>query len=702
MKRISAHLVAHQSKYLFCLGVTALLAIAFRVVGASPAIMPDEYQYSLAARHLPMSDAQIPDYLFYWVYSLTSLAGEHFYIAAKLLNIAFLAGTAVFTFAIAKRFVPPQLASVVALLIFLGPLSTYTSFFMPESMEFFAISLFVWYLLRIESTDGWISWLSRGAILGLAALVKPHSLFLIPAVGLFLVYFSSAFTERRVRNLAIRFSAFLAGLITAKFGLGFLFAGIHGLTLFGATYSSSLATLTSTGGNLTPTNVTVSPTPSAETGNIFLNFVGVTAAETAAHAVAAIFLYGLPVALLASNLPKAIRNRRNPSEVERLSVFVAGSLVVMILVVAAFTALLTVQGVDHSSRIMLRYYDFLMPLVIITGLALLKNPIQKNKTVTIITALVVATVSVVTAATKFSPYRPQFFDSPALQGTLTEPAYTVLFCAVSVVALISWIASKGIATKIFTWVYLPVFLIGAGYFAFSPIANSKQINDYDRGARFAKDYLSADELERLTVVGPQQYLLQRSLFVLDSPKVDFKLVNRGDNFGFEYLEPGKDWVLEIGEVHSSASASVRINGNGFSLLKVERKPEYYFSSPIGSSFVSSATGLGVSEPSGAWTVGGETTIKFDQPLPANARVRLTFEASRSLSGKTSEITLGDSSLAISASEEPIDGILEFKNLSASDTLTIKTELPESPKSLGISQDTRAVGYKLIYIGLENK
>jgi phosphoglycerol transferase len=72
-----------------------------------------------------------------------------------------------------------------------------------------------------------------GVSLGLAALVKPHAIFMLPAFTIFALMVSYKLASGSwVAGFRSAGSAIL-GFSMAKFGLGFLFAGIEGLKLFG-------------------------------------------------------------------------------------------------------------------------------------------------------------------------------------------------------------------------------------------------------------------------------------------------------------------------------------------------------------------------------------------------------------------------------------------------------------------------------------
>ncbi|MFY9304557.1 MAG: glycosyltransferase family 39 protein, partial [Rhodoluna sp.] len=234
-----------------------LLPVAFaawsisRVWTVLPSIMGDEYVYTSAARHLPFAEQFFSNYVFSWIMSATNLCGTDFYACTKSINSVFFVLAIIFTFLIAIRYLPFGWSVFVASVTALSPIAIPVSYFMPEIMYFAAMTAVVLVALWIADQDKWSLWSLSGIALGVAALVKPHAIFMLPAIAIFA--FVVAYKKEGgnwITGLKSA-SASIAGFIIAKFGLGFVFAGTEGLKLFGG-YGSPVDALTSVVGNTEP------------------------------------------------------------------------------------------------------------------------------------------------------------------------------------------------------------------------------------------------------------------------------------------------------------------------------------------------------------------------------------------------------------------------------------------------------------------
>ena len=129
-----------------------------RVQGVLPAVMQDEYVYSMQARKLPLAELEYPNYLFSWLYGGTDVCGLSYYSCAKTLNLVFFAGFIAVIFAVAFTLLGRWWALAIALATALGPAGVYTSVFMPESMYFFfataALALLWWVVGRSADRAG--------------------------------------------------------------------------------------------------------------------------------------------------------------------------------------------------------------------------------------------------------------------------------------------------------------------------------------------------------------------------------------------------------------------------------------------------------------------------------------------------------------------------------------------------------------------
>jgi hypothetical protein len=107
--------------------IAALISIG-RIWSVLPAVMQDEYVYSIQARFTPFADQLYPNYLFSWLYSTTSACGTGFYGCGKGLNVIFFLATLAFIFLIARRLLSVTWAAMISTVAALSPIHVYVIF----------------------------------------------------------------------------------------------------------------------------------------------------------------------------------------------------------------------------------------------------------------------------------------------------------------------------------------------------------------------------------------------------------------------------------------------------------------------------------------------------------------------------------------------------------------------------------------------
>ena len=126
---------SHINQLLLSAFLLALFLI-FRNAGLYSTVFADEYLYSKLSRLLPLSDSTVPGYLYLKLYSITNYCGDGFLGCTKLINAALFALAIPFIYLTAKSIATSGASIVVTLLAVIGPINTYTAYFMPESFYF--------------------------------------------------------------------------------------------------------------------------------------------------------------------------------------------------------------------------------------------------------------------------------------------------------------------------------------------------------------------------------------------------------------------------------------------------------------------------------------------------------------------------------------------------------------------------------------
>jgi phosphoglycerol transferase len=526
--------------------------------------MGDEYVYTSASRNLPFSEQYYSNYVFSGIMSFTNMCGTDFYVCTKSINSVSFALAIIFTFLIAIRYLSFGWSVFVASVTALSPIAIPVSYFMPEIMYFAAMTGVVLLALWVADKNQWWLWSVTGLALGVAALVKPHAIFMLPAFTIFAFVVAYKKDQGSWASGLRSSAATIVGFAVSKFGLGFLFAGVEGLSLFGG-YSTPIEALTQA-------VETTSPLVAEETGSQVTGLellLSVSATHLVMHLAVVLLIAGLPL-LLSLRVMLSVAKRPEPvGPVSSLFILVGLITFSMISVVAVFEAYVTVGGDDHSDRLILRYYEFLIPQFIVMGLLLPRFTDSK-----LILRLLQGGV-VIAASVFFSIFYPlnfdlQYADSSTLPGLGASQGIFILLAAAISGAIVYWIVSPESANLLFGRIVIPGFLIVALLFSQNRLI---EINGtpafFDQAGWDSRTYLQDVPGDRILVVGQTRTEVFTVKFWIDEANIRDLLVFEGSVIGPENVE-GTDYVVTLGNMEIGFNHEPITEGQGYRLVKVVR------------------------------------------------------------------------------------------------------------------------------------
>ena len=213
-----------------------IVGATWRDAGTAAHTFVDEQFYSYHARRAPLSEAPVPSYLYFKVFSATQACGDGSLSCARLLNALFFAAALPFLFLVGRRFASWRASAAVTVATAVGPFTLYTAQFMPEATYFFGLWVALWLV-----TGPWprarLQALAVGVAVGLLALVKLHGIFLSPsfAVIVFLLAWRAG-SAGRWREGLLAVGLFAVGFVTARLGVGVWLGGRAALDVLGRHY----------------------------------------------------------------------------------------------------------------------------------------------------------------------------------------------------------------------------------------------------------------------------------------------------------------------------------------------------------------------------------------------------------------------------------------------------------------------------------
>jgi len=519
-------------KYILLGGLFLVLALIYlRSVGLYPVVFADEYVHSKYARLIPVSNSPIPEFLYLRVFSLTSYCGDSFLDCTRLLNSVFYALSAVPIFLVGRRFVTQKLAVFVSLISILGPASSYAAYFMPDSMYFFCFWLFVWSVVRVGPVPVARSWIFPGLMLGTISLVKPHALFLSASV---LIYLLLLIREKDfgawVRKTAIVFASFMMSVAFAKYIFGASIGGTAALTLFGRYYSSMVR-------------------PELSSVPQLLMFGEHLGYSFLGHVAAVAVLFAIPVGTLIYLVFGFRRASAEDVDHYALPYFTVGVFVVLMLVTSLLAASVVGSGpYETGTRLHMRYYNFAFPLFLIFVASYARPNLENTAVVArfVIGGLLVLTVL---AAALLLPqkFTPTFVDSPLLRGISAVPGYYYFCCGLVLLCLILWIYRIHYGVRAYLLLFVPVLFAGSNLVIHQEVRKRLIPNEYDKAGIVVRNFLGAEDINGLVVVGADPAGIRRTAFHLDNRGVKMKLLDKDKMGAIFSMAKQARWMLVVGK-----------------------------------------------------------------------------------------------------------------------------------------------------------
>ena len=659
------------------------LFVVFRNIGLYPSIMADEYLYNLSARIIPLSQSNIPDYLYYVIYRTTNVCGDGHLECARVLNAISFFGAAPFIYSIARGITTKNLALLVTFFALIGPINSYTAYFTPESFYFFGFWIAAWSILKLESDSTKGNWLIAGAILGLSALIKPHALLLLPGLILYFLVFLI-----RERNLKTTIDAlkniftFITGTLLTKFIGGYWAAGKAGLSLFGTTYGSVA-------------NSTQQKTQAFE---IFQN----TVVSIEGHALVLSLLIGLPLSLAIARALGATFITKDRDVSWKVSLFSVIVLLNLIGVVAVFTASVAGTGFESVTRLHMRYYNFFLPMFFIIAAGGIGGiQFELNGIWRVGFALSLGGAAIWAAIINMSPYTPSHFDSPELRGLQYNGLAFKVSASLFIISFLIWAFDQKRGCQLYFYLALPLWLNVASVFITVEQRARLHQDTYDQAGLFAHDHLSAEERDHVLVIGHDPSAVYRTLYYLDSEKASLKLLPEGSILDEKDSSQREGWVLAIGSYQTPEEPVTKISMGQFSLFRFSKDITVDFRRSSWPGVLSSVGGLSFKEPWGTWSDGKMVRLDFVHPLPKRFRLTLKAHPFSAMQGHPVGVTVGDSreTFTLNTSEDTLI-TLEFLNPTVSRSIKLEIQESRSPESLGISADQRTLGVGLVDLKIE--
>ena len=543
--------------------VAALLAASIvlgRVWTVLPKVLGDELIYSMDARHLTTTQSLVPNYLFNALFGATNLCGYGFYQCGKVINLLMLFALGAVIYLTARLLASPRVSLWIAALTILGPISAYVSYFTPDVMYFLAAAVAIYFQISQNEKSVWWNWALLGAGVGLAALIKPHALFLVVPAVAFIVYLSFRNGSRRFSWAAISSGAFAVPVFVVKLGLGFLFAGKAGLVLFGAAYDSSAQNVVNNkAATIVPalqvvTNV--DPNSASAHSWSFSNPVWLLSAGFSGllHLAFLVAIFAVPI--MAGFAKSDSEKIPLPEVYHRLRFVVLANLATMSLVSAAYVVFSKSWGENLDNRVMVRYYEFALVFLPILITPFLTRS-AKFPNVAKWSVGVVSLGLILFVLPFFQGTVPAMYTDSSLIAALQTSGIGIFVIALAGWGLLLWwFSNYNLGSKVWLFGFAPAVIL---IFSFSSYLNmtvqSSYVGPYTQASQWAHNHLTTEQKSSLVIYGNPATKVQAAQLWVDSVGATGRVAAQNAVADVTGLKSGT-YILLIGPVVAPQQATL--------------------------------------------------------------------------------------------------------------------------------------------------
>lgn len=555
-------------KNLLALGTLPLLGawIYSRVWMVNPAILGDEYLYSMNARKVgpwdPPVAGDFSNYLFNFVYQGTNLCGEAFYTCGKILNIVFFLGFVFTLFLLAQRFLPFWASFGFMIACALSPLSVYTSMFLPESMYFFFIGLVLLATLRAMRQFTWRNWALAGAAIGIASLVKPHAWLSAIAVGVTLVVVGLSRPNEKIKGTLIGGAGFALGAAIARIAVGMLIAGPKALGFFGQYFGVEVIESVVSG----PASPVEAVDGAIVGAGPMAGVLGLFADQLQIHTYVIFSFLALAIMGLVLGVSSLIRTRALGLS-EALALFTLIWIMSMTIEIVMFTGWVTGGGDDHTTRVLLRYYEFLFLIVPLAAIASFVAANVRSLNVFVRWGMAGAAMMIITPAFTgaFAPLSIQIADAPTLAGLVVNEQVFNAAALVTAAALVMFATFPRYAVWMFLGI-LPVTMIATGW----QIQNQYQLfrgteSPADIVGRELQANYSEDIISSLHVLATSRFDATNVGIAADSVGLSYDILIPGEQVDPNMVNPSSELIVVVGDIGFPGEPV--ISGQGYKVFE---------------------------------------------------------------------------------------------------------------------------------------
>ena len=281
-----------------------------------------------------------------------------------------------------------------------------------------------------------------------------------------------------------------------------------------------------------------------------------------------LMFFAVPLILTGIQTVRAFKAKGEPSETTKVSFFLFVALISLVLVSAVFVAYSSAFGETLQNRVMIRYYEYLIPFLPLTLLPL-GNHIPNLGKAAKWAILAGAVIWLVVALPNMSTIVPPLFtDSSMIASAIKSGIPLAVFAALGVGMLAYWLFKPEVGSQVWLFGFAPLMLL---VYAISCYVNmtvpSSHVGMYTGSSRWVHDNMSAKDRENIVVIGNNMQNVQAAQLWLDTPSSTAKMVAEGQEVNINDFPEKGQLILAIGKVALTGDGFIVKQQDSWALIK---------------------------------------------------------------------------------------------------------------------------------------
>lgn len=407
---------------------------------------PDEFSFKLLIQLTDIKNFSFSSPFFVLFFKIIFIFDENFYSVAKVINIIlFFLGNFII-YIMAKKLSNINCAKLIFLISSISTYNFYTTALMPEILFYTYFYFFVYCYLFIKNIN--IKYISAGVNIFILFCIKGTGLFILPALIINEIFLFIKRTDKLysfIKNVSIILIIFFSLFVFFKF-----FFINSSDAFFGSKYENIFKEIS----NYEEIILVIS---------IFLkNYIG--------HIYYFFFIFGLPFLIIFLRLFSRL-NKCNLIEFLPL---------IIIICLSIFSSLnhamyvFTYPNDLDVHRLNTRYYDFVLPLILLSIISIKNDFFIENKNFKFLIYFISIILFFWIIITQIENFRPTFviFDAILFRGYVYNNFFFNIFVCINISLIIFNLLFKNKLIVIYAFVYIPFIIL------LSSVPISKEVKTY--------------------------------------------------------------------------------------------------------------------------------------------------------------------------------------------------------------------------------